>query len=277
VLVAATGVTPCTLRVWPGLYRIVVGDDSAFAECTRTFLAPGRYRIAAPLRPAAQRGMLLVPAGSATVGQEARAGLVYGAERVEHPAFLVDRHEVTCGEYAGYMEATGAAPPRTWDGPYDPAWADLPVCGVDFAQATAYAEWAGKRLPTWIEWQVTARGRDGAPFPWGTDPTPVATLPTIGSPPDTRWQLGVRAVGTTTADESWCGARDMLGNVHEWTETPFVSHLGGVPFPVLAWRVRGGNGFTAARTSRALLLGAVGAGPPETADTGFRCAKSARP
>ena len=45
--------------------------------------------------------------------------------------------------------------------------ADLPVAGVTWDEASAYASWVGKRLPTEAEWERVARGRSGKAFPYG--------------------------------------------------------------------------------------------------------------
>ncbi|WP_433534077.1 SUMF1/EgtB/PvdO family nonheme iron enzyme [Micromonospora sp. CA-249363] len=70
--------------------------------------------------------------------------------------FAIATHEVTYGEYAEFLRATGYHPVRperftTGQGP-----ADAPVTGVELTDARAYASWAGLRLPTEDEWQVAA-------------------------------------------------------------------------------------------------------------------------
>lgn len=283
VLTVATTTAPCEVPVSAGHYRIVVGNGDAFAECTRTVSAPGSYQVAPTLTTtaAAIEGMLLVPAGSATIGQADDEATIYAVTTVQHAAFYIDRCEVTCGAYHAYCVATGTPFPEQWGeagAAYDPAWAELPVYGVRWPQARAFAEHHGKRLPTFTEWQIAARGRDGATFPSGFGEGPaavLATLATIGNR-DLPWATGVRAVGTTLEDTSWCGAMDMLGNVSEWTDTVFVAHLDGVPFPVLPWHVCAGSNWSSPRDPDRLALDGVRLGPTESV-CGFRCAKSATP
>lgn len=68
------------------------------------------------------------------------------------PAFYLDEDEVTNGEYRAFVDATGHTPPPIWpDGELPPSWQSLPVVGVTHSDATAFAMWAGKRLPTVAE------------------------------------------------------------------------------------------------------------------------------
>ncbi|MFG2164555.1 SUMF1/EgtB/PvdO family nonheme iron enzyme [Micromonospora chersina] len=76
--------------------------------------------------------------------------------RVRLGRFAIDTHEVTHGQYAGFVAATGYRPVRPERLTAGQGPADAPVTGVDLADARAYADWAGLRLPTEDEWQVAA-------------------------------------------------------------------------------------------------------------------------
>lgn len=71
-------------------------------------------------------------------------------------AFLIDTREVTRAEYGRFLEATGHSEPPGWSG-LPPADANLAVTQVSWSDARAYATWAGKRLPTELEWEAAAR------------------------------------------------------------------------------------------------------------------------
>jgi formylglycine-generating enzyme required for sulfatase activity len=132
---------------------------------------------------------------------------------VHTDAFYIDRTEVTAGEFARFVTDTGytteaeefgwsfvfeefvteeeyamrevpqapwwvAVRGANWKQPEGPGSTvkdrlDHPVVHVSYRDALAYAEWAGKRLPTEAEWEKAARGgREGARFPWGDDLRP---------------------------------------------------------------------------------------------------------
>ncbi|GAB3932635.1 hypothetical protein GCM10027614_02180 [Micromonospora vulcania] len=70
--------------------------------------------------------------------------------------FAIATHEVTHGEYATFLNATGYRPVRPERFTAGQGPVDAPVIGVELADARAYAAWAGLRLPTEDEWQVAA-------------------------------------------------------------------------------------------------------------------------
>jgi formylglycine-generating enzyme required for sulfatase activity len=73
---------------------------------------------------------------------------------LEIPAFYVDKQEVTNAQYQAFVQVTGYHPPRHWDGLQIPQGLEnAPVVNVTYHDAAAYAAWAGKRLPSELEWQ----------------------------------------------------------------------------------------------------------------------------
>jgi iron(II)-dependent oxidoreductase len=108
-----------------------------------------------------------------------------------------------------------------------------PVIHINWYEADAYCRWAGRRLPTELEWEVAASatldggelGREKRNFPWGNEP-----------PTADRANLDSRALGLIDADalpagDSAFGCRQMIGNVWEWTSTDFGPYPGFVVDP----------------------------------------------
>src|SRR4029077_1678114 len=104
---------------------------------------------------------------------------------------------------------------------------DWPVY-VSHAEASAYARWAGKSLPTEAQWHRAAYGtRSGSErwYPWGDE----APEPRHGNFDFARWEPA--AVGAHPAGASGFGVTDLLGNGWEWTSTFFGPFPGFRPFP----------------------------------------------
>jgi formylglycine-generating enzyme required for sulfatase activity len=110
-----------------------------------------------------------------------------------------------------------------------------PVTHVTHADATAYAEWAGKSLPTETEWEYAARGGlDGAIFTWGDEFAPKGRMMANTWQGEFPWQnlLLDRYEGTSpveTYPPNGYGLYDMAGNVWEWTDDWFTSPNGDGP------------------------------------------------
>jgi len=152
-------------------------------------------------------GEILVPGG------EFRMGDSQGKDRPVHKvyvdSFYIDKYEVTNAEYRVYLGQTGKPAPKFWeDTKYNGD--DQPLVGIAWEGAMDYCRWAGKRLPTEAEWELAARGRDGALYPWGDTPSIVATN-TRESKEGRPLPVGSFAYGVSSQ-----GVYDMSGNVWEW-------------------------------------------------------------
>lgn len=124
-----------------------------------------------------------------------------------------------------------------WEARHFDRWLPLaphqPVVHVSWYEAEAWCQWAGRRLPSEAEWEVAASREpspDGASlapgkrrFPWGDTP-PEARLANLDG-----WQLAPREVAVLPDGDSAFGCRQMLGNVWEWTASPFGPFPGFTP------------------------------------------------
>lgn len=106
---------------------------------------------------------------------------------------------------------------------------DEPVVHVSFYEAQAFARWAGRRLPTEAEWEKAARldPHTGAErrHPWGDGPA-TADRANLG-----QRHLGPAAIGAYPDGASPAGVHHLLGDVWEWTDSPFTPYAGFAPFP----------------------------------------------
>ena len=158
--------------------------------------------------------MLLIPTGTFQMGDSFGEGLPHElpVHTVTVNAFYMDVTEVTNAIYKQFLDATGHKAPNFWD---DPAFnaPDQPVVGVAWLDAAAYAQWAGKRLPTEAEWEYAARGgRTGIRYPWGNEITH-DDANYKGKNGRDIWD-GPAPVGSFAKNDY--GLYDMGGNVWEW-------------------------------------------------------------
>jgi serine/threonine-protein kinase len=166
--------------------------------------------------------MVLVAAGSYKIGSNAPGADDFSKPEhsVDLKAFYIDRTEVSNAEYKKFVDATGQKAPKGWTNNAPAAGTErLPVVQVTYADAEAYAKWAGKRLPTEAEWEAAARGTSGRTYPWGNEWN--SSAGNIG-----KQQGSVEPVGSYPAGASECGALDMIGNAWEWTSSKVSAYPG---------------------------------------------------
>jgi len=153
--------------------------------------------------------MVSIPAGSFQMGNY-HTGEGRGDEKPRHQvtldAFYMDKKEVTVGQFRAFVEDSGYNWDRPWEeirrtSPSD----NHPMVEVSWDDAVAYANWAGKRLPTEAEWEYAARGGLAERrYPWGNE-IDAGQANYAGSS---------KAVGNYSPNIY--GLYDMAGNVAEW-------------------------------------------------------------
>jgi iron(II)-dependent oxidoreductase len=207
-----------------------------------------------------------IPGGVFMLGATPQDGFVFDNEKWAHPVdvkpFAIARAAVSNAEFAAFVDSGGYRDERFWDAAglswlrasaldaprywrrdadgwemrrfdrWEPLPPDAAVVHVCWHEAQAYCRWAGRRLPTELEWEVAAAGQpdahgglsgDKRRYPWG-HATPGPDLANL----DGR-ALGTIAVGALPDSDSAFGCRQMIGNVWEWTQDTFGPYPGFTP------------------------------------------------
>lgn len=226
--------------------------------------APANYITTAQSNDPLHPSVVAVPAGIATLGLKRESGRFgwdneFEENQVSVPQFRISAFPVTNGEFLEFVNAGGYENERLWSAD-DWAWktsADLfhpqfwlrdkasdswkyrgmfedvalpldwPVY-VSHAEASAYARWKNKVLPTEAQWHRAAFGTPSeseCAYPWGD----VAPSAERGNFDFARWDP--MPVNAHPAGQSAFGAHDLLGNGWEWTSTPFAPFPGFAAFP----------------------------------------------
>lgn len=236
-------------------------------------------------RPA---GMVVIPPGTfmmgCTSGDSACNLDEFPAHRVVVGAFYLDQTEVTVDAFGQCVSEGKCTAPKSHEEAAYCNWGRTdrgshPVNCVEWGQAKAYCEWAGKRLPTEAEWEYAARGgRNDWNYPWGDEPADcrraVISVMGDGCGKGRTWPAGSKGANDY-------GLFGMAGNVYEWVQDWINFNYFGAPADGSAWMkgltgyraARGGSWYTLAPES--FRVSVRSGGPLDQTDQsrGFRCAK----
>lgn len=149
--------------------------------------------------------MVLIPRGTFWMGSpdEPHEGPVH---EVWLSPYVIDRTEVTVGQFRKFLAATGATQKEELEGQGD----NEPIGGLSWMQAQEYLSWAGKQMPTEAQWEKAARGGlANKPYPWGD------------APPTGRACFGLsfdsgKPRTVMSFEPNGYGLFDVSGNVWEW-------------------------------------------------------------
>ncbi|HNR74844.1 MAG TPA: SUMF1/EgtB/PvdO family nonheme iron enzyme [Cyclobacteriaceae bacterium] len=271
------------------------------------FLKPGVPRLMSTVKETPRSktipvGMVRIPAGSLKVkytqGDEFIPYPKEGeGETISLPAYAMDKFPVTNLEFKNFMDATHYQPGDTsnflkhWIGGKIPKGEEkFPVTFVSYEDAQAYAAWAGKRLPTELEWQYAAQTTAGNEWPWKqaqpvtreeTYVTETLTVKNIKGINSKHANLGdgvLYPVGKYKQGVNPFGLYDLSGSVWQLTNDiyqsgsyQFIIMKGGSYFKPSSswWYVQGGPRELHYRQ----FLLRVAPGFERNATVGFRCVK----
>jgi len=249
-------------------------------------------RLVNPVKPTpraerAPEGMVEIPAGEyvyTTAGNPDDPNPVIpypekaDGEKIALPRFFMDKYPVTNAQFALFLKKSGYKPKdptnflKHWVNGRPPAGQENhPVVWVNLEDAAAYARWAGKRLPTEVEWQYAAQGTDGRQYPWGNE---------LGSERCNNKIGKTTAVDTHPSGASPFGVEDLVGNV--WQLTADVYDNGVYSYVM----IKGGSYYSPEASiwypksgplpvNRQQILLLISPGLDRNATVGFRCLKDA--
>ncbi len=265
---------------------------------------PRRISFVAKTKPAGiiPNGMVTIPAGRFHfVPTHGDAFIPYPGQDVDSsfsmPEMYMDQFPVTNHQYQKFIKASGYRPSDTanylkhWrKGVIPDGEENYPVVYISYEDAKAYAAWAGKRLPTEIEWQYAAQTTNGNEWPWKqanpvtrkeqviTSTLTVSALEGIDSSVCNLGNGKLYAVGKYPKGANSYGLQDLTGCVWQLTNDEYITGnyryimlKGGSYFKPSSswWYVQGGPRELPYRQ----FLLRVSQGFERNATVGFRCVK----
>jgi len=227
--------------------------------------------------------MVLIPAGEFTRGPDPTDEETSPAQKVRVDAFYIDKYEVTTAEYTAFLNAVkddkhyyrhmahyDCGIIKDSGGTYSvtPGREEYPVVYMLAEDADAYAEWAGKRLPTESEWERACRFDDSRPYAWGQNLDPVLA--------NFNYHYGgPLPVGSFPKGKTAKGIFDMTGNAWEIcvNDTTQYRSISDETWPNAKYLYRGGSWATPPKMVHA---GVRQVGIQRTPFIGFRCARDGK-
>jgi formylglycine-generating enzyme required for sulfatase activity len=220
-----------------------------------------------------------IPGGTFQMGTDAGPARSGPKHAVTLKTFEMSKTVVTVGQYKACVKAGACRMPKLNHCP-QPQGADQPMVCVDWADARAFARWAGARLPSEAEWEYAARGPEGRTYPWGEE-APDCSRAVYddgggkGCGLKAPWPVCSKPKGDTPQ-----GLCDMAGDVLEWVEDSYHPDYRDAPADGSAWEepgakervTRGGFFFGGARWLQATSR--VHGSPGDRVFTGIRLARS---
>ncbi|MHB8462462.1 MAG: selenoneine synthase SenA [Vulcanimicrobiaceae bacterium] len=248
------------LRYFYGLilgHEDMHGEALLYTRSTLGYTRPHVPALRAPILESQVSGDASIPGGRYRIGSTRGDGFVFDNEKWAHDVevddFAIARTCVTNEEFAAFVRDGGYTDERLWsvagwqwrtsesatmplcwrNADCEPLgferrafdhWHALapngPVTQISAYEADAFARWAQRRLPTEVEWEIAASGKERRRYPWG-DHAPTADCGNLDL-----WYGDVVDVHAFACGDTPEGIRQMLGNVWEWTASPFTPYPG---------------------------------------------------
>jgi iron(II)-dependent oxidoreductase len=175
-----------TFGPYEGKFVIQLFEDDCLLDETITEVKPGTPRLissstAISASGVIKRAMLKIPAGKFTFSTSNGDEFIpypheCDGQEFEMKAYYMDKYPVTNAQFREFLQKSAYEPSeksnflKHWkNGAIPPGMEEYPVVYVSLEDARAYAQWAGKRLPTELEWQYAAQTAKGYEWPWQQD------------------------------------------------------------------------------------------------------------